>query len=147
MIRPPLLDVYAQQERPCTYFDMPMQHVSDRLLRTMKWGYTQRTLYRVIDDIRQRVPEATIRSTFIVGFPGETPHDGDELLQFIERARLERVGVFIYSREEGTTSYHLSDQVSSSETVRRQRQVTTLQQEISAAAAPDNGGPTRLGAR
>ena len=71
MISPALLDVYAQQERLCTYFDMPMQHASDRLLRTMKRGYTQRTLCRLLDNIRQRLPEATIRSTFIVGFPGE----------------------------------------------------------------------------
>lgn len=58
MVRPSLLDVYAQHERICKYFDMPMQHVSDRLLRSMKRGYTQRTLLRLIDDIRQRMPEA-----------------------------------------------------------------------------------------
>jgi ribosomal protein S12 methylthiotransferase len=70
MISSALLDVYVEQERLCTYFDMPMQHASDRLLRTMKRGYTQRTLCRLLDAIRQRLPEATIRSTFIVGFPG-----------------------------------------------------------------------------
>lgn len=131
MIRPSLLDVYAQQERLCQYFDMPMQHVSDRLLRAMKRGYTQRTLYRLLDEIRQRMPEAAIRTTFIVGFPGETPADVEALLQFLERARLDRVGVFTYSREEGTPAYAMSDQVPAREAARRRREVMALQQEIS----------------
>jgi ribosomal protein S12 methylthiotransferase len=131
MIRPHLLDVYAQQERLCPYFDMPMQHASDRLLRAMKRGYTQRTLYRLLDEIRQRMPEAAIRSTFIVGFPGETPADVDALLQFLERARLDRVGVFTYSQEEGTPAYTMSDQVSVREAQRRRRAVMALQQDIS----------------
>ena len=131
MIRPALLDVYAQQERLCKYFDMPMQHASDRLLRAMKRGYTQRTLYRLLEDIRQRMPEATIRSTFIVGFPGETPADVEELLRFLEQAQLDRVGVFTYSREEGTPSYALPEQVPAREAARRRRAVMTLQQEIS----------------
>lgn len=131
MIRPNLLDVYATHERICKYFDMPMQHVSDRLLRTMKRGYTQRTLYRLLDDIRQRMPEATIRSTFIVGFPGETPADVEALLRFLEQVRLDRVGVFTYSREEGTPSYHLPNQVPAREAARRCREVMALQQEIS----------------
>jgi len=131
MISSALLDVYVQQEHLCTYFDMPMQHASDRLLRTMKRGYTQRTLCRLLDNIRQRLPEATIRSTFIVGFPGETPADVEELLRFLERAQLDRVGVFTYSREEGTPSYALPDQVPARESARRRRAVMTLQQEIS----------------
>jgi ribosomal protein S12 methylthiotransferase len=131
MIRPHLLDVYAQQERVCKYFDMPMQHASDRLLRAMKRGYTQRTLYRLVDEIRQRLPDATIRSTFIVGFPGETPADVEELLRFLERVRLDRVGVFTYSREEDTPAAALPHQVSAREAARRRREVMTLQQEIS----------------
>ncbi len=131
MIRPNLLKVYAEHARICKYFDMPMQHVSDRLLRTMKRGYTQRTLYRLLDDIRQQMPDATIRSTFIVGFPGETPADVDELLRFLQRARLDRVGVFTYSREEGTLSYHLPNHVPAREAARRRREVMALQQEIS----------------
>jgi ribosomal protein S12 methylthiotransferase len=130
MISSALLDVYAQQERLCPYFDMPMQHASDRLLRTMKRGYTQRTLCRLLETIRQRLPEATIRSTFIVGFPGETPADVEELLRFLEQAQLDRVGVFTYSREEGTPSYALPDQVPAREAARRRRAVMTLQQEI-----------------
>jgi ribosomal protein S12 methylthiotransferase len=96
----------------------------------MKRGYTQRTLYRLLDAMRQRLPEATIRSTFIVGFPGETPADVEELLRFLERAQLDRVGVFTYSREEGTPSYALPDQVPAREAARRRRAVMTLQQEI-----------------
>lgn len=131
MIRPTLLDAYARQPRICPYFDMPMQHASDHLLRAMKRGYTQRTLYRLLDDIRQRLPEATIRSTFIVGFPGETPADVDELLQFLERAQLDRVGVFTYSHEEGTPSYSMPGRVPVREAARRRRAVMALQQEIS----------------
>ena len=131
MIRPELLTVYAAQERLCKYFDMPMQHASDRLLRTMKRGYTQRTLCRLLDDIRQRLPDATIRSTFIVGFPGETPADVEALLRFLEQAQLDRVGVFTYSREEGTPSYHLPNHVPAREAARRRREIMALQQEIS----------------
>ncbi|GIX46962.1 MAG: ribosomal protein S12 methylthiotransferase RimO [Candidatus Tectimicrobiota bacterium] len=131
MVRPALLEVYAQQERLCKYFDLPMQHASDRVLRRMKRGYTQRSLYRLLDAIRSRMPEAVIRSTFIVGFPGETPADVDELLRFLERARLDRVGVFTYSREEGTPSYAMPEQVPAREAARRRRQVMALQQEIS----------------
>jgi ribosomal protein S12 methylthiotransferase len=130
MIRPTLLDVYTRQTRICPYFDMPMQHASDRLLRAMKRGYTQRTLYRLLDDIRQRVPDATIRSTFIVGFPGETPTDVADLLQFLERAQLDRVGVFTYSHEEGTPSYDMPGRVPAREAARRRREVMALQQEI-----------------
>jgi ribosomal protein S12 methylthiotransferase len=97
----------------------------------MKRGYRQQTLYRLVDDIRHRMPEATIRSTFIVGFPGETPADVEALLCFLEQAQLDRVGVFTYSREEGTPSYHLPSQVSVREAARRRREVMTLQQEIS----------------
>jgi ribosomal protein S12 methylthiotransferase len=131
MIRPNLLKVYAAHPRICQYFDMPIQHVSDRLLRAMKRGYTQRTLYRLLDDIRQHMPDATIRSTFIVGFPGETPADVDELLRFLQHAQLDRVGVFTYSREEGTPSYHLPNHVPAREAARRRREVMALQQEIS----------------
>ncbi|MEE8292142.1 MAG: 30S ribosomal protein S12 methylthiotransferase RimO [Candidatus Tectomicrobia bacterium] len=131
MIRPDLLDVYAQQERVCKYFDMPMQHVSDRLLRAMKRGYTQRTLYRLLDAIRQRLPDAAIRTTFIVGFPGETPADVDALLRFLERACLDRVGVFTYSLEEGTASYAMPERVPTREAAKRRREVMALQQDIS----------------
>jgi ribosomal protein S12 methylthiotransferase len=131
MITPDLLDVYAQHARICKYFDMPMQHVSDRLLRTMKRGYTQRTLHRLLEAIRQRLPEAAIRSTFIVGFPGETPADVEALLRFLEQAQLDRVGVFTYSREEGTPSHALPQQVPAREAARRRREVMALQQEIS----------------
>ena len=131
MVSQSLLDVYAQHERLCKYFDMPMQHVSDRLLRSMKRGYTQKTLWRLLDGIRQRMPEAAIRTTFIVGFPGETPADVDALLQFLECAQLDRVGVFTYSLEEGTPSYDLPGRVSAREAAHRRREIMALQQEIS----------------
>jgi ribosomal protein S12 methylthiotransferase len=131
MVRPSLLDVYAQHDRICKYFDMPMQHVSDRLLRSMKRGYTQKTLLRLLDGIRHRMPDAAIRTTFIVGFPGETPADVEALLKFLEYAQLDRVGVFTYSLEEGTPSYDLPDKVSAREAAHRRREIMTLQQEIS----------------
>jgi ribosomal protein S12 methylthiotransferase len=131
MVRPALLDAYAQHDRICKYFDMPMQHVSDRLLRSMKRGYTQKTLLRLLDAIRQRMPDAAIRTTFIVGFPGETPADIDDLLRFLERAQLDRVGVFTYSLEEGTPSYDLPGKVSAREATHRRSEVMALQQEIS----------------
>ena len=131
MIRPELLDVYAQHERICNYFDVPMQHASDRLLRMMKRGYTQRSLYRLLDQIRKRMPDAAIRTTFIVGFPGETPADVDELLRFVEQSHLDHVGVFTYSLEEGTPSFDMPGRVSAREAERRRGEVMALQQEIS----------------
>ena len=110
-IRDELLDVIAAAERVVPYIDVPLQHASDAVLRAMRRGTTQRRQRELVARIRAAIPDVTIRTTLIVGFPGETEADFAELLDFVRELRFERVGVFRYSDEEGTAGYGLSDKV------------------------------------
>jgi ribosomal protein S12 methylthiotransferase len=114
-----LLDTVAREDKICRYIDIPLQHISDNVLRSMRRERGGGALRRLIQRVRERVPGVAIRTTFIVGFPGETEADFAELLGFVTEARFERVGVFRYSKEEGTTAAHLPGQVP--ETVKRHR--------------------------
>ncbi len=109
----PLLRLIAREERICSYLDMPLQHGSDRMLRAMRRGSegAGRRLRELVARIRDRVPGVVLRSSFIVGFPGETEEDFAELLDFLTACRFERVGVFRYSHEEGTAAHALEGQV------------------------------------
>ncbi|HEY8514362.1 MAG TPA: 30S ribosomal protein S12 methylthiotransferase RimO [Candidatus Binatia bacterium] len=123
-----LLRLVAREERICSYLDMPLQHGSDRILRAMRRGTagTSRRLRELVARIRDRVPGVVLRSSFIVGFPGETEDDFAELLAFIEECRFERVGVFRYSHEEGTAAYELGDQISERVKETRRRRAMRL---------------------
>jgi ribosomal protein S12 methylthiotransferase len=115
------------------YFDLSLQHVSRPLMRRMRrWGDGERFLER-IDHIRSISPEASFRSNFIVGYPGETEDDHDALLDFIERAQLDWCGFFAYSREDGTYAADLDGEVDSGLVTERLRELTELQDEITAA--------------
>ncbi len=114
-----LLETIANEEKICPYIDMPLQHVSDRMLRSMRRERDGAALRRLIRRIRKRIPGVAIRTAFIVGFPGETDGDFAELLQFVTETRFERVGVFRYSREEGTAAAALPHHVP--EAVKRRR--------------------------
>ena len=126
-----VLNIIAQHPNVCTYMDMPIQHVSDEVLKSMRRGISQRALRELIDEIRTKVPNIALRTTLIVGYPTETAHEFDQLLKFIEEVRFERLGVFTYSVEDGTSAYELGDPVSSKEKERRKALVMELQQEIS----------------
>ncbi|MDH3252767.1 MAG: 30S ribosomal protein S12 methylthiotransferase RimO [Ignavibacteria bacterium] len=126
-----VLDVIADHPRLCKYLDIPVQHASDRVLRSMRRGITRRAMEELINRIRDRVPGVAIRSTLIVGYPNETVEDFDTLLDFVEKVRFERLGVFTYSQEEGTTAFPLGDLVPQREKERRLATVMALQQEIS----------------
>ncbi len=106
-----LLPVIRDYEAICKYLDIPLQHISDRMLRAMRRGLSKRRTIELIEKIRQAVPGIVLRSTFIVGFPGETEADFQELLDFLAAYRIERVGAFLYSHEEGTAAYQLKDDV------------------------------------
>lgn len=101
------LDVLAEEPKAVKYLDMPLQHASQNVLKLMKRGGNRASLERLIQRVRKRVPGIAVRTTFITGFPGETDTDFEELLAFVKNVEFDRVGVFIYSDEEGTPAYDL----------------------------------------
>lgn len=128
-----LLGTIATEDKVCSYIDMPLQHISDRILLAMRRERDGGALRRLIRRVRDRVPGAAIRTAFIVGFPGETDVDFAELLDFVREARFERVGVFRYSKEEGTAAATFRDQVPEAVKRRRFHAVMRAQAEIAAA--------------
>jgi ribosomal protein S12 methylthiotransferase len=107
----PLLRCIAEEEKVCTYLDMPLQHISDRMLRAMRREKSGDGIRRLIDRIRASLPEVVLRTSFIVGFPGETEDDFSQLLDFVAEVAIDHVGVFRYSQEEGTAAGAMKDQV------------------------------------
>ncbi|MFM2153770.1 MAG: hypothetical protein RL199_2205, partial [Pseudomonadota bacterium] len=128
-----LIDVMATEPRIVPYLDMPLQHASDRMLKAMRRGRDRKFIEGLLDKLRARVPGLVMRSSFIVGFPGETQEDFDELGAFIEQQRFQHVGVFEFSREEGTTSYDLPDQLPARVKAQRRKALLKLQRGISRA--------------
>ncbi len=126
-----VLDVMAHHPNICKYIDMPVQHVSDEVLKSMRRGHSQRALRELIDEMRNKVPNIALRTTLIVGFPTETQQEFDDLLKFVEEIKFDRLGVFTYSIEDGTTAFGLGDPHSHEEKDRRKSLVMELQQEIS----------------
>ncbi|MCS6913766.1 MAG: 30S ribosomal protein S12 methylthiotransferase RimO [Myxococcales bacterium] len=126
-----LLDVIAQMPRVVKYLDVPLQHVDDDLLKLMRRGHVGRTVWRLVERARQRVPGITLRTTFIVGHPGETEGAFARLCEFVRQAEFDRIGVFTYSREEGTHSATLTNEVPPREAERRRRELMRLQRGLS----------------
>lgn len=128
-----LLDVMREKPNVCKYIDIALQHVSDRLLEKMHRHVTKADTVALIEEIRRRVPGIHLRTTFMVGFPGETEEDFQELMDFVRWARFERMGAFAYSEEEGTYSaIHYADDIPPEVKRRRLDALMALQQEISA---------------
>jgi len=125
-----LIDLVANEERICNYIDLPIQHINDRILRLMNRGTTKREIVELIKKIRKRIPDCVIRTSIIVGFPTENENEFKELLTFIKETKFERLGAFIYSREEGTPAYDLSGQVHHSTKKRRFNEIMSLQKDI-----------------
>ena len=126
-----ILDVMKERDNICNYLDMPLQHISDNMLKAMKRQITRNEITDLIAGIRDRVPGICIRTTLIAGFPGETRDDVEDLKQFLTDTRLDRVGIFTYSHEENTTAYELEDTLSSEEKEARAQEIMEVQQEIS----------------
>lgn len=126
-----ILDVMRERENICNYLDMPLQHISNNMLKAMKRQMETQEIYDLIAAIRDKVPGICLRSTLIAGFPGETRDDVEQLKQFLEDVRLDRVGIFTYSHEENTSAYDLADMLSSEEKEARAQEVMEVQQEIS----------------
>jgi ribosomal protein S12 methylthiotransferase len=126
-----ILDVMKERSNICNYLDMPLQHISDPMLKAMKRQITSQEIYELIDTIRDRIPEICIRTSLIAGFPGETREDVEAVKAFLTKTRLDRVGIFTYSHEENTSAYELADTLSSEEKEARAQEIIEFQQEIS----------------
>lgn len=126
-----VLDVMNKKANVCNYLDMPLQHISDNMLKSMKRGTTKQKTIDLVNQIRDKVPGIAIRTTLIAGYPGETQKDHEEMLRWVEDTKFDRLGIFTYSHEENTSAFLLKDDVS--EKIKRQRAdaVMAAQQEIS----------------
>lgn len=130
-MQPALIQTVAQLPNVCSYFDIPVQHASDRMLKRMGRGYTRDDLYRLFDAIRTLAPEAALRTTTMVGFPGETDQDVDELLTLMDDVRFDNLGVFAYSDADDLPSHRLADPVPGTIAQARRDQLMGRQREIS----------------
>jgi ribosomal protein S12 methylthiotransferase len=126
-----ILDVMRERDNICKYLDMPLQHASNNMLKAMKRQLTREEMEELIPAIRAKVPGICLRTTLITGFPGETLDDVEELKGFLQRHRFDRVGIFTYSHEEGTSAHDLVDDVPAEEKERRAQDIMETQQEIS----------------
>lgn len=126
-----VLDVMKSNNKICKYLDIPLQHVSDNMLKAMRRGISKRAIIELIDKIKQKVPEISLRTTMLVGHPGETEQDIEELKEFVERIKFSRLGVFTYSHEENTLAYSLVDDILQEEKDKRAEYLMNVQQNIS----------------
>jgi ribosomal protein S12 methylthiotransferase len=125
-----VLDAIAESEKVCKYIDLPLQHASDDVLKRMKRPGTRASYERLLNRIRTRIPDVALRTTFIVGFPGETADDFAELQDFVKTVGFDHVGVFTYSHEEGTSAHGLADNVPARLKTQRQSALMSLQKKI-----------------
>lgn len=126
-----IADAIAGIDKVCNYLDMPLQHASDNILHAMRRNTTLAETKKLITEIRKRVPDIALRTTMLVGFPGETEEDFTILKKFIEESRFERLGVFTYSHEESTRAHDLEDNVPADVKEERAAELMSLQEEIS----------------
>ena len=140
-----VLEAMAESDKVCKYIDLPLQHASDTILKRMKRPGTRAAYGRLLDRIRRRLPDVALRTTFIVGFPGETEDDFVQLQQFVDTTNFDHVGVFTYSHEEGTSAHGLHDDVPASTKRRRQAGLMRAQKRnVAHAQAARIGRQVRL---
>jgi ribosomal protein S12 methylthiotransferase len=126
-----VLDVMNKYSNVCNYLDMPLQHISDNMLKSMRRGITKQKSLDLVKQIREKVPGIALRTTLIAGYPGETEKDHEEMLEWVSEYKFERLGIFTYSHEENTHAFNLKDDVSEKTKRKRADAVMKLQQEIS----------------
>lgn len=137
-----IIEEMKRNPKVCNYLDIPLQHASNNMLKAMKRGATREKTTKLINDIRAIIPGIAIRTTFIVGFPGETRDDIEEMKDWIAEMQFERLGVFTYSHEEDTTAYDLEDNVSEKEKQARAQEIMDFQQGISLSLNEQKIGKT-----
>lgn len=126
-----LIEVIAKEDKICNYLDIPIQHCSDRVLKRMGRRTNKAQIIELIKKLRERIPDIVIRTTLLVGFPGETDEDFEELREFVEETKFDRLGVFAYSREEDTPAYDMPDQVDEEVKEERRDLIMLIQSGIS----------------
>ena len=127
-----LIDEIINNEKVCKYIDIPLQHISDNILKSMRRGITSKQTRELLSLLRAKIPDLVLRTTFIVGYPGETDKEFQELCDFVEEFKFERMGTFTYSQEENTGSYSLGNPVHDELKKARQSRLMEIQREISA---------------
>lgn len=137
-----LIETFASLDKVCKYVDLPLQHASNRLLASMNRYDTREEVETLLAKLRKRIPGIVIRTTFIVGFPGETDADFEELKDFVERQRFENAGVFAYSQEEGTVAGAMPNQIPDEIKQERYHELMALQAQISEEIHKDTEGQT-----
>ena len=137
-----LIDTIAESRKIVPYIDMPLQHASDRMLRRMARRVTRGETEELLSRLRSRIKELSLRTTFITGFPGETDDDFDELVDFVQRQKFERMGVFTYSLEPDTPAANLPDHVPADVMEARRERLMRVQQQIAFAALQAQVGRT-----
>ena len=126
-----VIEVIAKYDKICNYIDIPLQHISDNLLKSMKRNITGQQTKNLINKIRAKIPDSAVRTTLISGYPGETENDFEDLKEFIKEFRFERLGVFTYSHEEDTAAFELIDDVPAQTKQDRADEIMMIQQDIS----------------
>ncbi|HPI39035.1 MAG TPA: MiaB/RimO family radical SAM methylthiotransferase, partial [Ignavibacteriaceae bacterium] len=126
-----LIDEIAANPKICKYIDIPLQHISDKILKSMRRGITKRRTIELLNTLKERIPELVLRTTIITGYPGETKKEFEELCGFIKEFKFDRLGVFTYSIEENTPAFVLGDKISHKEKEKRKEILMEIQQEIS----------------
>ena len=126
-----LLETIAASDKICSYLDVPLQHASAAVLKRMKRGGSAELFLRTLEKMRRAIPGVTLRTTFIVGFPGETEHDFEVLCDFVRQAEFDWMGAFAYSDEEGSAAFHLEGKLPAREIERRRRHLMSIQRQIS----------------
>ncbi len=137
-----VIDIMASHPKVCNYLDIPIQHINNRILAKMKRGHDRKKLEKLLQDLRSKVPGVAIRTTLLVGFPGETDEEFDELYQFVNEFRFDRLGVFPYSHEEDTPAAVFDDDVPEEVKQERADRIMALQQEISLEINQNKVGKT-----
>jgi ribosomal protein S12 methylthiotransferase len=126
-----VLDVMAERSNVCNYLDMPLQHISDNMLKSMRRGTTYEKTNRLIEEIRNKIPEIALRTTLIAGYPGETKEDFQLMYDWVEKSKFERLGIFTYSHEENTHAFKLKDNVPDKVKAERANAIMDLQMGVS----------------
>ncbi|MEL0275768.1 MAG: 30S ribosomal protein S12 methylthiotransferase RimO, partial [Flavobacteriaceae bacterium] len=137
-----VLEVMKQEPKVCNYLDIPLQHITDSVLKSMRRGTTKQKTTQLLKDFRAAVPGITLRTSLIVGYPGETEADFEELKQWVKDMRFERLGCFTYSHEENTHAFQLEDDVPEEEKQRRSAEIMEVQSQISWELNQDKVGNT-----
>lgn len=137
-----IIDAIKERANICNYLDMPLQHAANNMLQLMKRQITREEMEDLVGEIRNRIPDICLRTTLIAGFPGETRDDVEELKTFIQKMRFDRVGIFTYSHEEGTSAHTMADNIPAEEKEERAQEVMEVQQEISLQKNQEKVGKT-----